>query len=77
MKISHESILKNLGVLTCRDRKLKQRHEFLVKLKRDQFDPTKPNYISLLDLVKGSDVHFATEVAKSTINEFNLFLKTL
>ncbi|XP_066157049.1 transcription termination factor 3, mitochondrial [Euwallacea fornicatus] len=77
MDIPYECLLNFPGALSCRATRLKQRHQFLVKLRRDQFNPRKPNYISLDSMVKGTDMHFAIEVAKSTIEEFNLFLKTL
>ncbi|XP_066250322.1 transcription termination factor 3, mitochondrial [Euwallacea similis] len=77
MDVLHEDLLNFPEALGCRATRLKQRHQFLVKLRRDQFNPRKPNYISLSTMIKGTDVHFAVEVAKSTIEEFNLFLKTL
>ncbi|XP_050301628.1 transcription termination factor 3, mitochondrial [Anthonomus grandis grandis] len=77
MQIPHEQILQEPAILRCRHRRLKERHQFLVKLKRDQFNPKKPNYINLITMVKDTDANFAMEVAKSNVEEYNMFLKTL
>ncbi|XP_053998772.1 transcription termination factor 3, mitochondrial [Hylaeus anthracinus] len=77
MKLSHETISKQPLVLTCRAIRLKQRHKFLEELKRNQYDPTKPLYVSLMDLINGTDIEFCTNVAKSSIHLYNMFLKTL
>ncbi|XP_044267016.1 transcription termination factor 3, mitochondrial [Tribolium madens] len=77
MNIPLETIAKMPQILTCREFRIKQRHLFLKKLGKLQFDPKQPNYISLISLVSQSDAHFATEVAGSSINAFNEFLKSL
>lgn len=77
MGIPLETIVNIPEVLTCRQFRIKQRYLFLKSLNKLQFDPKKPLYISLLDLISGSDAHFSTEVAKSSIQAFNAFLKTL
>lgn len=77
MKLSHETICQQPLILTCRAARLKERHQFLVELKRNQYDPTKPLYVSLMDVISGTDVEFCTNVAKSTIDLYNMFLKTL
>lgn len=77
MKLSHETIVQSPEVLTIRQYKLRQRHEFLKKLKRDQYDPTKPLYVPLLSLVAATDQEFVTTVAKSYMEEYEKFLKSL
>ncbi|EFA03203.1 transcription termination factor 3, mitochondrial [Tribolium castaneum] len=77
MNIPLETIAKMPQVLTCREFRLQQRYLFLKHLGKIQFDPKQPNYISLIALVSDSDAHFATEVAGSSVNAFNEFLKTL
>lgn len=77
MGISHEQILQNPEILSCRASRMKERHQFLVKLKRDQFDPKKPNYVNLVTMVKDLDGVFATEVARSSAEAYNMFLKTM
>ncbi|XP_076272945.1 mitochondrial transcription termination factor 3 [Rhynchophorus ferrugineus] len=77
MKVSLEQIVENPEILTYRKKRLRERHLFLVKLGRDQFDSRKPNYVALTTMVKNDDGTFATEVAKSSVNMYNNFLKSL
>jgi len=60
-----------------REHKLRHRIGFLQSIARAQFDPTKPNYISMKGIIDGDDVHFAGTVAKSSVVEYNKYLKTL
>uniref|UniRef100_A0A914WHN7 Uncharacterized protein n=1 Tax=Plectus sambesii TaxID=2011161 RepID=A0A914WHN7_9BILA len=55
---------------------LKRRHEFLKKLKRDQYDPEKAHYVSLDLLLHPSDSEFCTRAAGSSIAVYNHYLKT-
>lgn len=77
MQVPLERILQEPKILTCRETRLHPRYLFLEKLGRVQLDPKKPNYVSLIALVSGSDADFATEVAGSSIQEYNIFLKSL
>ncbi|KAF2899919.1 hypothetical protein ILUMI_06258 [Ignelater luminosus] len=77
MNMPLERIAEFPEVLTCREFKIKQRYTFLEKLGRIQFNPRKPNYVSLLSLVSGSDAEFCDKVAKSSVQAYNTFLKTL
>ena len=77
VKMNHESILRFPAVLTCRSFRTKQRHEFLCHLDRAQYDPKLPNYVNPLQLIRDSDSHFAVHVAKTSIQEFNNFCKTM
>ncbi|CAH1992740.1 unnamed protein product [Acanthoscelides obtectus] len=77
MKIAIETIVETPEILTCRQTRLMQRHMFLEKLGRVQYNPKKPNYVALTTLVSGTDSHFATEVAKSSVAAYNEFLKSL
>ncbi|KAK4879595.1 hypothetical protein RN001_007741 [Aquatica leii] len=77
MGIPIERIVDMPEVLFCRLFRLKQRHLFLKSLGRAMYDAKKPNYVSLRTLVSGSDVNFCDNVAKSSIQTFNAFLKTL
>lgn len=76
MKISHKTITEQPEILLCRNFKVKQRHLFLEKLGRSQYDPTKANYVPIKSLVENSDADFCKEFAKCTVNDFNMFLKT-
>lgn len=77
MKLSHALIMSDPCILLCRKRRLEHRHTFLVKLGRAQYDPTKPLYVSFRDLICGSDAEFCKNVAKSNIEVYDLYLKTM
>lgn len=76
MEISHQQILQHTNILTFRNFIIKQRHEFLKELGKAQYNYLLPGYISLDTLVIGSDVDFCKNVAKTSIDVFNAFLKT-
>nr|CAG4643461.1 EOG090X0C5Y [Ilyocryptus agilis] len=77
VKMDHATILQFPAVLTCREFRIRQRHEFLQHMNRAQYDPKLPQYVSPLDLIRYTDSHFAANIAKTTVAEFNDFLKTL
>lgn len=77
MSLSHDQLMKFPSIIRCRKCIFKPRHEFLVKLGRDQYDTTQPNYVSLKALVSGSDADFCENVAKTSVDTFNQFLKTI
>ncbi|XP_058829278.1 transcription termination factor 3, mitochondrial [Topomyia yanbarensis] len=77
MLICHAEILKTPEILQVRDHRLKQRHGFLKFLGKAQYDPKKELYISLKLLLDGTDEKFVVDVAKSNMNCYNNFLKTL
>ena len=75
--LSHSEICEWPSVFRVRLFVVKQRHNFLKTLGRDQFDKTKENFVSMKALTSGSDVEFSENVAKVPVQEFNNFLKTL
>lgn len=77
MNIPLERIVEVPQVLTCRYFKVEQRDLFLKKLGRAQYNPKEPNYVSLVALVSGLDSDFAVNIAKSSVQTFNMFLKSL
>lgn len=76
MQLPHDILAKSPNILLCRKTRLQQRHMFLVELKKAQYDPTKPLYVSPQILVSGTDVDFCRDVAKTSIDVYNEFLKT-
>lgn len=76
MQLSRDVIVQMPQILLCRPNRLEQRHMFLVELKRAQYDPTKPMYVSPQTLVSGTDVEFCSNIAKTSIDIYNTFLKT-
>ncbi|XP_063529205.1 transcription termination factor 3, mitochondrial [Cydia strobilella] len=77
MQISHKRILDEPAVLLSRNFRIKQRHLFLQKLGRAQYDPKKENYVPIIKLAEGSDTEFCKQEAKCNVLDYNLFLKTL
>ncbi|KAM5281783.1 transcription termination factor 3, mitochondrial [Ctenodactylus gundi] len=77
MSIPHHMIVKFPQVFNTRLFKVKERHLFLSYLRRAQYDPAKPNYISLDKLVSIPDEVFCEEIAKASLQDFQKFLKTL
>lgn len=77
MKFSHDKILQNPELFSMRLSRMKNRHQFLRLLKRDQFDEKLPRYISAESFYKGTDEDFVFNVCESTIETYDNFLKTL
>lgn len=77
MKIPQDRILQSPEILTARRHRLRQRHEFLKFLGKDQFDETKPGFISFKSFVGGNDKDFVLDVCKSSVETYDDFLKTL
>uniref|UniRef100_A0A1A9ZS52 Transcription termination factor 3, mitochondrial n=1 Tax=Glossina pallidipes TaxID=7398 RepID=A0A1A9ZS52_GLOPL len=76
MNLSHQFILKVPQILTSREFRLRERHEFLKMLGRAQYDPERDLYISPKSLVEGNNYYFVRNIAKSDMETFELFLKT-
>ncbi|XP_071142721.1 transcription termination factor 3, mitochondrial-like [Mytilus edulis] len=77
MGLSHKDVLMWPQIFQTITDRLKRRHQFLASLGRDQYDPKKENFVSLHDLVSGTDKFFSENVAKSTIELHDNFIKTL
>lgn len=77
MQISHDEIVKSSSILQFREHRIKQRHEFLKLIGKAQYDPTKDLYVSLTQLVAGTDVEFALNVAKTSYSQFETFLRQM
>lgn len=76
MQLQHDFIVQMPQVLLCRKTRLEHRHSFLVEIKKAQYDPSKPMYVSPLALVSGTDTDFCRDIAKTSIEAYNAFLKT-
>ncbi|KRX13563.1 RuvB-like 1, partial [Trichinella nelsoni] len=61
---SHETILSWPRCLRESSYKARARHQFLKRLKRDQFDPQRPNYVTIETMLSGDDGEFCARVAK-------------
>ncbi|XP_052086431.1 transcription termination factor 3, mitochondrial-like [Mytilus californianus] len=77
MELSHKDVLMWPQIFQTYTDRLKRRHQFLASVGRDQYDPKKENFVSLHDLVSGTDKYFSENVAKSTLELHDNFIKTL
>lgn len=63
--------------LVNRTMRLRERHLFLTSLGKAQYDPSLPQYVSINNITHGDDASFCQFVAKTSVETYNLFLKTL
>lgn len=77
MGLSHSQLVQFPHVLLSREFRLKQRHEYLKTIGRNQYNPLQPNYVSPSALVAGDDAEFCNTIAKTSVQDFNDFLKTM
>jgi len=76
MQLKHDFIVQMPQILFCRKSRLEQRHLFLVAMKKAQYDPLKPMYVSPRALISGTDLEFCRDIAKTSVEIYNQFLKT-
>lgn len=48
----------------------------MVEMKKAQYDPSKPMYVSPRALISGTDLEFCRDIAKTSVELYNEFLKT-
>lgn len=77
MEIPHSLIAKFPQILRSDGLKLAERHRFLLKLGRAQYNPTKENYVPLKDLIESKEADFCVNIAKASVKEYYKFLKTI
>lgn len=77
MEIENNQLVLTPHILEQRLFRIKERHGFLKKIGRAQYNPKLPLYISLDELCKGTDDQFATRLAKQTYGEYDSYLRTL
>lgn len=77
MKIDNNQLLLTPHILEQRLFRIKERHGFLKKIGRAQYNPKLPLYISIDELCKGTDEQFAEELAKRSYDEYDRYLRTL
>ncbi|KAL7070069.1 hypothetical protein ACQ4LE_010957 [Meloidogyne hapla] len=75
MQIENEQIVKCPSALRCPLTGLRHRHEYLFRLRKVNYIPKTPNYISLNKLLHPSDRYFAENVAETPLEDYNRFLK--
>lgn len=77
MKIPQQMILQTPSLLQIRAFVLRERHGFLKTLGRAQYDRKMDLYVPLESIFHGTNEEFAVNVAKSTYDEFEQYLRTL
>ncbi|XP_021948918.2 transcription termination factor 3, mitochondrial [Folsomia candida] len=77
VKFPHNAFVLCPELLLVRESRLKHRIGFLEHIGKAQFDPEKPNYVSFGMIYEGDDSTFAIKVAKSSVLEFNEYMKCL
>lgn len=77
MGLSHNVIAKFPNLITAPRIDMRERFEYLKKLKRDQFNSKLPLYVPPSALYNGSDEDFCRKYAKTDIQDYKLFLKSL
>ena len=76
-KLKHEDIAAYPQILTESLLLLKSRYSYLKHLNRLQFDPTEPNYVSLKSMADNNDEYFCKRVAKTSLDEYKKFLRSV
>lgn len=74
--LSHEAIVKFPGLITGPKLDIKHRADYLKKLNRNQYDPSKPLYVPPSALYDISDEDFCIKCAKTDLEDYKLFLKS-
>lgn len=77
MKIENAQLARMPYILENRFFRIKERHGFLRKIGRAQYNPKLELYVSLDDLCKGTDEEFAANISKRPYEEFDQYLRTL
>ncbi|KAG5843098.1 hypothetical protein ANANG_G00184880 [Anguilla anguilla] len=77
MAVPHALIVKFPQVLNASLLRIRERHLFLQYLGKAQYDPAQPGYVPLDRLVSLPDPEFCSELATASLQDFELFQKTL
>lgn len=77
MNISNELILRSPDILLTKTFKIKERHGYLKSIGRAQYDPNLDLYISLDAIATTNNEDFATNVVKTSLQDFENYLRTL
>lgn len=77
MQIDNSQIAATPRILENRLFKIKERHGFLKKIGRAQYNPKLELYVPLDIMCLGTDEEFAVNVAKRPYEEFDQYLRTL
>lgn len=74
--LSHETIVRFPELITGPKLEIEHRFNYLKQLNRHQFDPKKPLYVPPSALCKLSDKDFCKKYAKTSLEDYKLFVKS-
>lgn len=74
--LSHSMIVKFPKLITGPIIEIENRFRYLQKLKRNQFDPAKPLYVPPSALYNPNDENFCLNFAKTSLDDYILFIKS-
>lgn len=77
MKIDNSLLVKQPYILTDRLYRIKERHGFLTRIGRAQYNPKLELYVSLNELCRGTNEEFCEKIAKRPYEEYDHYLRTL
>lgn len=77
LKLTNQQIESYPPILQTPLLLIRTRYAFLKHLKRVQFDPTLPNYISLKSMIEPDEAKFIANLRESSLDEYKKFLKTI
>lgn len=75
--LSHRTIAKFPRLITGPRMDIKYRAAYLSKLKRDQYNPELPLYVPPSALYQDSDCKFCKKYAKTSMEDYKLFIKDM
>ncbi|XP_030830492.1 transcription termination factor 3, mitochondrial [Strongylocentrotus purpuratus] len=76
MEIPHKLLLKSPQVFLGQVNRVKDRHKYLTLIGRNQYNPKDPGYVPLMSLFKLPDEAFCKDIARTSLQEYERFLKT-
>jgi mTERF domain-containing protein len=75
--LTNQDMVRFPQILKMRHHLMRERHEYLRILGRDQFDPSKALYVPPSALEDSTDLEFCTKYAKTCLDDYHCYLKTL
>jgi len=77
MGLDRQMIINTPKILTARQYRLRSRHQFLLYRGAAEYDPARPGYVSLADLIDDTDEWWCAKVARTTVQEYDDFLRSI
>ncbi|XP_054756723.2 transcription termination factor 3, mitochondrial-like [Lytechinus pictus] len=76
LEIPHKTFLKSPEIFLGQVNRVKDRHKYLTLLGRNKYDPKEPGYVPLMSMFKLPDEAFCKDIARTSLGEYERFLKT-